>query len=324
MFSTNTPPWPPHAPYYSGPKQGHPYRLLVFMLIGCAVAFPVVALGIAILLVAGGLHIATVTDGHDIVIVAAVVAVFALVVAMSIWYERSRDLSSRARVIGWALLVAAAVPGMVGAVYFGQEGAPQNLVRPTVNGRAEVGSVLAADTGRWSKYRGHLSFDYQWQVCARSCEDIFGATERTFVPTRTDLHRRIRFRVTATASRGNMYSSDWIPSVETDPVLNGTTTTTMVLGPSSAHAPQLYLEDRGPPAYVHDFLHLFGQKSLGSHGRFIVVSRPHGPRACSRTVVIGSKASTGDIEDAGQKQTLVVYGKTKLARVVCAQLKGLG
>jgi len=200
------------------PKPQHPYRVLAPMLIGSALAFPVAALAILTLLVLGGEHVVTVTDGHDITIAAAVVAGIMVVATAAVWADKSRHLSRKARSIGWSLIVLVAVPGVIGTVYFTRESAPENLVRPTVTGRAEVGSVLRADPGRWSNRGEPLSFDYQWQACRRSCADIYGATNRSYIPTRRDRHRRIRFRVTATASRGNYYSSDWVKSRQTTPI----------------------------------------------------------------------------------------------------------
>jgi hypothetical protein len=184
------------------------------MLIGSVLAFPVAGLGILLVLALSD-PVVTVTEAHLAVIAAAAVAGAAVVTTAIVWAEQSRDLSRRARWIGWSLVVVAAVPGTVGAVHYVQEGSPQNLARPTIAGRAEAGSVLRADPGRWSSAGGRLSFDYQWQTCRRSsCTDIYGATNRTYMPRSRDLHRRIRVLVSAFSSRDD-FSSDWVNSQAT-------------------------------------------------------------------------------------------------------------
>jgi hypothetical protein len=170
-----------------------------------------------------GIGVFTVTDGRDIALIAAVAAGVAVVATARFWHEQSRDRLKASRLIGWSLVVVAAMPGVVGAfVFVIQAGSPQNLARPSVTGRAEVGSALTADPGRWSSPGGRLSFDYQWQACDGSnCTDINGASHRRYVPARRDLHRRIRFSASASASDGgiNVFSSDWIRSGETAAVV---------------------------------------------------------------------------------------------------------
>jgi hypothetical protein len=200
----------PAAPHWE-PKPKRPYALFIAMLIGSVLAFPVAGLGI-LLVLALGEPVVTVTEAHIAVIAAAAVAGAAVVITAIVWAEQSRDLSRRARWIGWSLVVVAAVPETVGAVHYVREGSPQNFARPTVTGRAEAGSVLRADPGRWSSGGGRLSFDYQWQTRRRgSCTDILGATNRTYVARSRNLHRRIRVLVSA-FSNGDDFSSDWVNS----------------------------------------------------------------------------------------------------------------
>jgi hypothetical protein len=211
---------PAVQPWEPKPKPP-PYRLLALMVIGTALAFPVAGIGIILLLVLGGEHVLTVSDARGVAAVATVVVAVAVVATAAVWADRSRELSRQARVIGWALVAVAAVPGIVGSVYFMRPHSPRNLVRPAVNGRAEVGSVLTVDPGRWTRSGGgRLSLDIQWQACGRGCTNISGATKRTYTPTRRELHRRIRFLVSATDSGDgwNDFSSDWVKSVETAPV----------------------------------------------------------------------------------------------------------
>jgi hypothetical protein len=193
------------------------------MLIGSALAFPVAGVAILFLVVLAGEHVVTATDGHDIAIMAAVAAAIMVVATAAVWADKSRNLSRKARSIGWSLIVVAAVPGVVGTLYFTRLSSPQNLVRPTVRGDAEVGSVLTADPGRWTRPGGgSLSLDIQWEACGqRSCMYINGATHRTYTPTRRDLNRRIRFVLSVTANGSSGWSSDWIASAKTAPVLDG-------------------------------------------------------------------------------------------------------
>src|SRR5262249_47779970 len=154
-------PPPTLQPWGPKPKPQRPYRVLAEMLIGCALAFPGAAIGILVLLALGGESVITATDARGIAKIAAVVAGLALVATAAVWADRSRDLSRRARSIGWLLLPVAAVPGVVGAVYLLGASSPRNLVRPSVRGRAEVGSVLRVDPGRWTNSVRNV--DVQWQ-----------------------------------------------------------------------------------------------------------------------------------------------------------------
>lgn len=199
-------------------KPKRPYRRLAAFLIGSALAFPLAALGLLFVLVLGGEHVFTAADGRFVAKGAAVAAAVAVVGSAAAWADQSEGLSTRARSIGWSLVVLAALPGALAAVYFIRLGAPENLVRPSVSGSAQVGSVLTADPGRWST-SGDLSFDYQWETCGRhNCRDVYGATGRTYTPTRRDLGRRIRFSVSATASGKRLWSSNWVESAKTAPV----------------------------------------------------------------------------------------------------------
>ena len=204
-----------HEKTFTRPKPKRPYRRLAAILVGSVLAFPVVALASLFLVVLGGEHVITASDGRAIAKAGAVAAGLAAVGAAAAWADQSEDLSTKARSIGWSLVLLAAVPGALASVYFIRMGAPHSLVRPSVTGSPRVGSVLAADPGRWST-PGHLSFDFQWETCGRlSCGDIYGATGRTYTLRRRDLHHRIRLSVVATASGNRLWSSDWVESPKT-------------------------------------------------------------------------------------------------------------
>ena len=79
--------------------------------------------------------------------------------------------------------------------------------------------MLLGHDGLWTAPGGPLSYDYQWQRCSRSCVDINGATDASYMPTGRDLHKRIRLSVAASPSRGVLdFSSLWVDSKETAPV----------------------------------------------------------------------------------------------------------
>jgi hypothetical protein len=203
-------------------RSKHPWQVLAAMVIGSVLAFPVVGLAIITLLVLGGVHFLSARDIRNIALISGVVAGFALLGSALVWQEQSRESSTKARRFGWSLILTAAA--LVGAAtfVFTSGTSPKNLSRPSVSGRPQVGSLLTAHVGRWTAPGGPLKFDYQWQDCNPACVDIYGATDGTYAPDRSDLHKRIRVAIIATPSRGTLdFSSDWSYSSETARVVGG-------------------------------------------------------------------------------------------------------
>jgi hypothetical protein len=97
--------------------------------------------------------------------------------------------------------------------------APANTARPTVSGTPRPGEELTAATGTWSN--GVRTYAFQWQHCdaaGANCNDVAGATGRTYGVRAADLGDTIRVSVTAT----NLVGSNTATSDRTEVVKTGT------------------------------------------------------------------------------------------------------
>ena len=76
--------------------------------------------------------------------------------------------------------------------------APRATTKPSISGKPQVGETLTADPGRWAE--GPSTFTYQWQLCDKNgagCNDITGATGKTYGVRSGDKDHTIRVQVTA-------------------------------------------------------------------------------------------------------------------------------
>ena len=97
--------------------------------------------------------------------------------------------------------------------------APVNTARPTVSGTPQPGEELTAATGTWSN--GVRTYAFQWQRCdaaGANCNDVTGATGRTYGVRAADIGGTIRVSVTAT----NLVGSNTATSDRTEVVKTGT------------------------------------------------------------------------------------------------------
>jgi hypothetical protein len=97
--------------------------------------------------------------------------------------------------------------------------APRNTAKPTISGKPVVGETLTADPGTWAE---GPTFTYQWQTCDKNganCNDINGATGRTYGVRAADVDKTIRVRVTGK----NLVDSTTVSSDTTAVVTSGTT-----------------------------------------------------------------------------------------------------
>ena len=76
--------------------------------------------------------------------------------------------------------------------------APRVLARPTIAGRARVGSRLVAKLGGWHGSR--VRFVVNWQRCRAGCVQV--ASGRTYRPTAKDRGARLRVEVIASNALG--------------------------------------------------------------------------------------------------------------------------
>ena len=86
--------------------------------------------------------------------------------------------------------------------------APRVVEKPSISGKAQVGETLTANPGRWAE--GPSSFSYQWQSCDKNgsnCQDIAGATGKTYGVRAADKDNTIRVQVTAKNLVGSTTSS---------------------------------------------------------------------------------------------------------------------
>jgi hypothetical protein len=105
-----------------------------------------------------------------------------------------------------AVLVAATASARIAA-------APQNTAPPAVTGDEQEGKTLTATNGTWSN--SPTSFSWQWQQCDKSgagCNNISGATQKTYTIAASDADHTLRVQVTATNADG----SNTTPSKVTD------------------------------------------------------------------------------------------------------------
>ena len=100
------------------------------------------------------------------------------------------------------LVVFASVTGLGTAA---RQAAPVNSVPPAITGTAQQSQTLTTSNGTWTG-TGTISYRYQWLRCNRSgngCNDISGATDRTYALRGADVGSTIRARVTATNPDGS-------------------------------------------------------------------------------------------------------------------------
>jgi len=86
-----------------------------------------------------------------------------------------------------------------------RQAAPVNSVPPAITGTAQQSQTLTTSNGTWTG-TGTISYRYQWLRCNRSgngCNDISGATDRTYTLRGADVGNTIRARVTATNPDGS-------------------------------------------------------------------------------------------------------------------------
>lgn len=82
--------------------------------------------------------------------------------------------------------------------------APVDQAPPTIDGKAQVGQILAADVGIWAGLPN--SYAYQWQRCGAtggSCVDVGGETGASIKPTAASIGSTMRVRVVATNLSGS-------------------------------------------------------------------------------------------------------------------------
>jgi hypothetical protein len=83
------------------------------------------------------------------------------------------------------------------------QAAPTNVGEPTISGSAVVGQTLTADNGVWTG--SGITYTYQWLRCNESdsaCQNVTGATAKTYALQAADAGFRLRVRVTATNADG--------------------------------------------------------------------------------------------------------------------------
>jgi hypothetical protein len=109
--------------------------------------------------------------------------------------------------------------------------APQNTVRPSITGEAQVGEELTAEEGSWTN--SPTSFAYQWQRCdidGTGCLAVIGATGKTYGVRLADLGFRLRVRVTARNANGSGAANSAVTGIVTPtvPITNRRPTLTIV------------------------------------------------------------------------------------------------
>ena len=117
-------------------------------------------------------------------------------------------MTKKHRTLGLALL--AVVSGAVFASLAGlgtaaRQAPPVNTAPPSITGAAQQSQTLTAQNGTWTG-AGTISYRYQWLRCnqnGNACNEIGGATERTYTVRGGDVGNTLRVRVTATNPEGS-------------------------------------------------------------------------------------------------------------------------
>ena len=112
-------------------------------------------------------------------------------------------------------LVALCAIGSVVAASAWASGAPENTVKPTILGTAEVGATLHAGKGTWTNEP--TSFAYQWKRCNATggeCVAISGATSQAYTVAIADHGHALLVAVTAK----NAFGEGTASSAATKPV----------------------------------------------------------------------------------------------------------
>lgn len=139
------------------------------------------------------------------------------------------------------ILVLVGAGLIAGVAAAGTTAVPQNTAKPTVSGKAVVGEELTASTGTWSG--GVDSYSYQWQRCstATACNDVDGATAKTYGVRSADVGFSLRVMVTAHNSSGNSapVASGPTAEVTASPASTVTVTTSTTTQSRTNHAPRL-------------------------------------------------------------------------------------
>ena len=86
--------------------------------------------------------------------------------------------------------------------FVGRIVAPTNLAPPTISGEPAAGRLLTASAGVWHGTGPVLS--YQWQRCRASCENLAGATAKSYTPSPSDAGAALRVSVTASNPAGDL------------------------------------------------------------------------------------------------------------------------
>jgi hypothetical protein len=121
-------------------------------------------------------------------------------------------------------------------------GPPHNTVEPSLSGTPAVGRALFASVGVWSG-APTLSYAYQWLRCdadgglpdGSNCEVISGATTSSFIPSTTDVGRRLRVRVSASNGEG----TETVASNASAAVQTSSTVTPVAQAPRNTFLPSI-------------------------------------------------------------------------------------
>jgi hypothetical protein len=168
---------------------------------------------------------------------------------------------------------------------------PTNTVKPSVTGTAIVGGELTGSNGTWTPTP--TSFSRQWQRCdtaGANCENIAGATGRTYGVRIIDVGHRLRALVTARTSSGSATAA----SNTTSLIPSATTTTT------STTATTVTVRGNKAPTIVFVSLKRVGLRVFARFrvcddrtGRITIIERDNKARALSfqRTLSVVLTAS---------------------------------
>jgi hypothetical protein len=183
----------------------------------------------------------------------------------------------------------------------GKTTAPSNTSPPTISGTAQDGQTLKADPGSWNGTRP-LSFAYQWRRCSPLgvCEDVAGATSKSYPVSAADVGSRLQVRVTTTNALGwSTATSAQTAAVQPKPTAPTNTSPPAISGTAQAgqtltSSPGTYTGTQ-PISYAYRWRRCDADIAGASASGYTAVAQDVGSRlrvAVTATNAVGSATAT--------------------------------
>jgi hypothetical protein len=175
---------------------------------------------------------------------------------------------------------------------------PQMRSRPSISGKVAIGEELTANPGEWT---GSPQFSYQWQRCdanGNNCDNIAGATARTYGIRNADKDHTLRVRVTARTGGGSESATS-----DRTTVVGGTPTPAPPVGVGGAlSVTAVSLPNRLVISQIQFSPRVINNRNQPLVARF-KISDMQGNRAVSGALVYAIGVPENRISNEGERQT---------------------